>query len=39
MSTTSTRTALAALLFAAAVALAGCGGDSPPAPHYTNCAA
>lgn len=32
MSTTSTRTALAALLFAAAVALAGCGGDSPPAP-------
>ncbi len=32
MSTASTRTALAAILLAAAVALAGCGGDSPSAP-------
>ena len=32
MSTTSPRAALATMLLAVAVAVAGCGGDSPPAP-------
>lgn len=32
MSTTSTRAALGTMLMAVALALAGCGGDSPPAP-------